>query len=160
MATEETIVVHPGDIIQATQPGPLHGHFLLVTEVHARHIGAIMRWPETTTVLGQEAYHRLKPGAFAIAGVAPIMPPEILAARRDSVATARDLARVADPDDMTPRWDVEIRFNGRTTGSGQKHNEQVRADCVEQALEVVRVPVMEHGGSVCIVGVTVDEVKA
>lgn len=56
-------------------------------------------------------------------------------------------------------WDVEIRFNGRSTGAGQKHRERVRADCVEEALDRVRHPVMEHGGAICIVGVTVDMVK-
>jgi hypothetical protein len=159
MATDDTLIVHPGDIIQGTAQGPTHGHLFLITETHSWGVGAVARWHERGT--DRETYNRFKPGTFAVCGAAAILPPDVVAARRDSVAAAREAALAGDgnTDDLTMEWDVEVRFNGRTTGSGQKHNERVRADCVEQALEVARVPVMEHGGSVCIVGVTVDEVK-
>lgn len=154
MATDETVTVHPGDILQDSD-----GLFYLAAETHSWGIGAVLRWRQDDQV--RETYHRMKPGQFVVVGVAHTLPEEVRAARRDSIATARALARdaLADPDNLTPQWDVEVRFNGRTTGAGQKHAERVRADCVEQALEVVRHPVMEHGGSICIVGVTVDEVK-
>jgi hypothetical protein len=90
---------------------------------------------------------------------------QVSAARRDSLETQRKLdaeraaAPLAESDDLTPTWQVQLRFNGRTTGSGQVHNERVQADCVEEALDRVRAPVMQHGGSICIVGVTVDEVR-
>lgn len=159
MATEETVIAHPGDIIQGTQQGPTHGHLFLITETHRWGVGAVARWHDDAT--DHETYNRFKPGTFAVCGAAAILPPEVAAARRDSIATARALAREGDgnAEDLTPEWDVEVRFNGRTTGHGQSHRERVRADCAEQAIEVVRLPVMEHGGSICIVGVTADEVK-
>jgi hypothetical protein len=159
MATTEALTVHPGDIVQGTQQGPTHGHLFLVTETHRWGVGAVARWHEND--VDRETYNRLKPGTFAVCGAAAVLPPEVAAARRDSIATARQIAREGDgnADDMTPEWDVEVRFNGRTTGTGQKHSERVRADSVEDALDRVRHPVMEHGGSICIVGVTVDEVK-
>lgn len=159
MATDNTLIAHPGDIIQGTQQGPSHGHLFLITETHRWGVGAVARW--FADGADQETYHRFKPGTFAICGAAAILPPEVAAARRDSIATARTLAREGDgnTEDMTPEWDVTVRFNGRTTGAGQVHQERVRADSVEDALDRVRAPVMEHGGSICIVGVTVDEVK-
>jgi hypothetical protein len=159
MATDAIQIVHPGDIIQGTQQGPAHGHLFLVTETHRWGVGALARWYEGGG--DHETYYRLKPGQFAVVGAAAILPPEVAAARRDSIANAREVAREGDGnrDDLTPEWDVEVRFNGRTTGSGQVHRERVRADCVEDALDRVTLPVMEHGGSACTVGVTVDEVK-
>jgi hypothetical protein len=161
MATDESIDVHPGDIIQGTQPGPTHGHLFLVTETHSRHVGAVSRWFDDGT--DHETYSRFKPGTFAVVGAAAILPPEVAADRRDSLATAKLVAREArpvDPDDLTPQWDVEVRFSGRVTGSGQVYRERLQADCVEEALDKVKPPVMAHGGSICIVGVTVDEVKS
>ena len=163
MATEETLIVHPGDIIQGTVQGPQHGHLFLVTETHTRHLGAVAR--AFMNGADVEAYHRLRPGTCDVVGAAAILPPEVAAARRDSIATQRQLdaeraaAPLAESDDLTPTWQVQVRFNGRTTGSGQVHNERVQADCVEQALDLVHPPVMQHGGSICIVGVTVDEVR-
>lgn len=163
MATDETLIVHPGDIIQGTQQGPQHGHLFLVTEPRTRHVGAVARWHADGA--DQETYHRFQPGTFAVVGAAAILPPEVAAARRDSIATQRLLdaerakAPLAESDDLTPTWQVQVRFNGRTTGAGQLHNERVQADCVEEALDRVRPPVMQHGGSICITGVTVDEVK-
>jgi hypothetical protein len=154
MATDEILIVHPGDILQDTS-----GQFFLAASTHSWGVGAVQRWTDGGEV--RETYHRLKPGQFVVVGSAHTLPEEVAQARRDSIATARALAREGDgnADDLTMEWDVEVRFNGRTTGTGQKHVERVRADCVEQALEKVRHPVMEHGGSICVVGVTVDEVK-
>ena len=154
MATEETVRVHPGDIVQDSD-----GLFLLVASTHQWGVGAVMRWRQDDEV--REHAYRLKPGQFRVVGVAPVLPEEVAQARRDSLATERALAAeaLADPENLTPQWDVETRFNGRTTGSGQAHRQRVRADCVEEALDKVRHPVMEHGGSICITGVTVDEVR-
>ncbi len=93
MATEETLIVHPGDIIQATQPGPQHGHFLLVTETHRWGVGAVARWHDDGD--DREVYHRLKPGTFAVVGAAYILPPEVAAARKDSLATQRAVEKEA-----------------------------------------------------------------
>ena len=91
MATEDTIIVHPGDIIQGTAQGPQHGHLFLVTEPRATHVGALARWHQDGD--DHEHYHRFKPGTFAVVGEAAIMPPELLAARRDSIRTQREVER-------------------------------------------------------------------
>jgi hypothetical protein len=160
MATDETIIAHPGDIIQSTMQGHWsHGLLFMIDQTRSWGVEASMLYRQA----GEEFVvpMRFKPGTFAICGAAAIVPPEIAAARRDSIATARAVAREGDGnrDDLTPEWDVEIRFNGRTTGTGQVHRERVRGDCVEDALDNVRHPVMEHGGSICIVGATADMVK-
>lgn len=156
MATEETVTVHPGDVVQDHE-----GLLYLTTGVHSWGIGAVMRWQGHAPEMPNEVYHRLMVGSFRVVGVAPLMPEAVAQSRRDSLTTekARKAEGLVDPDDLTPMWDVEVRFNGRTTGAGQKHTERVRADCVEQALEAVRHPVGNHGGAICIVGVTVDEVR-
>lgn len=91
MATEEAQTVHPGDIIQGTQQGPHHGHLFLVTETHRWGVGVLARWHEDEE--DREVYHRMKPGTFAVVGAAYILPPDVAAARRDSIATARTLAK-------------------------------------------------------------------
>lgn len=91
MATDETIIVHPGDILQGTEQGPQHGHLFLVTETHRWGAGAVARWHHDGD--DHEVYHRFKPGTFAVVGAAHILPPEVAAARRDSLATQRQLAK-------------------------------------------------------------------
>jgi hypothetical protein len=91
MATDDTLIVHPGDIIQGTQQGPSHGHLFLVTETHRWGVGAVHRWSEHGA--DKETYWRFKAGQFAVVGVAPLMPPEVAAARRDSVEGALAVAR-------------------------------------------------------------------
>ena len=154
MATEESVTVHPGDIVQDTS-----GQFYLVASTHKWGVGAVQRWTDGGET--RETYHRLKPGQFVPVGVAHMLPEEVSQARRDSLALERamEAERLSDPDNLTPQWDVEVRFNGRTTGAGQKHTQRVRADCVEEALDQVKHPVGAHGGAICIVGVTVDEVR-
>lgn len=160
----------PGDIVQISGP-QYQGALVIVEEV--RHWGVTGYAPHLADRgPTKDIPLRLRHDEFVPAGVAAVMSPGLASARQAAIETARTLAREAaerraaeppaedDPDDMTMKWDVEVRFNGRTTGQGQVHRERVRADCVEQALDVVRPPVMEHGGSICIVGVTVDEVKA
>lgn len=155
MATDESIRVHPGDIVQDSD-----GLFFLVTETHSWGVGAVQR-DRVPGGLIREAYFRLKPGQFVPVGVAHTLPEEVAQARRDSLALERQLAAdaLADPDDLTPQWDVEVRFNGRTSGSGQRHSERVRAESVEDALRAARLPLTQHGGAAFIVGATVDEVR-
>lgn len=93
MATEETVIVHPGDIIQATQQGPIHGHLLFVSETHRWGVGAVLRWPDPDLQEDREVYHRMKPDTFVKVGTAAIMPPDVAAARRDSIATQRAVQR-------------------------------------------------------------------
>lgn len=90
MATDETqtetLVVHPGDVIQDRD-----GLLYLVTECHGWGVGAILRWRDGEDV--REHYFRFKPGSFALAGAGAILPPHVAAARRDSIATMRDVER-------------------------------------------------------------------
>lgn len=88
MATEEATAVHPGDIIQDSQ-----GLLYLASEVHGWGVGAVQRFAHQGDVL--EAYHRLKPGQFVVVGAAHMLPPELAAARKDSIATERAIAKEA-----------------------------------------------------------------
>lgn len=93
MATEQTVTVHPGDIIQGIEPGPHHGHFFLVTECRRWGVGAVQRWRDGDE--DHEVYSRFKPPQFALVGTAHILPPPVAAARRDSIRTAQTVAKEA-----------------------------------------------------------------
>jgi len=86
MATEETISVHPGDIIQDSA-----GQLMLVTQTKPRFIGAVQRWHDGIEM--QERYHRLRPGSFVVCGAAHLLPEEIAQARRDSLKLAAEIAK-------------------------------------------------------------------
>lgn len=86
MATEETIIVHPGDIIQDST-----GQLMLVTQTKPWGVGAVQRWHDGIEM--QERYHRLKPGQFVVCGAAHLLPEEIAQARRDSLRTAAQQAK-------------------------------------------------------------------
>lgn len=86
MATEETISVHPGDIIQDS-----NGQLMLVTQTKPRFIGAVQRWHDGIEM--QERYHRLRPGSFVVCGAAHLLPEEIAQARRDSLKLAAEIAK-------------------------------------------------------------------
>jgi hypothetical protein len=93
----ESITVHPGDIVQITDKGHAwHGTTSIVEATHNWGIHIQMLFPNLhkpgTMINAQE---RLKPGQFAVCGTAAILPPEILARRRDSLETARLLAEEA-----------------------------------------------------------------
>jgi hypothetical protein len=65
--------------------------------------------------------------------------------------------------DAAMKWDVTLRFNGRTSGPGQRWRGQVEADCVQEAIDqasgqAIRDP--KHGQSIGIVGATIDECRA
>jgi len=86
MATEETISVHPGDIIQDSA-----GQLMLVTQTKPRFVGAVQRWHDGIEM--QERYHRLRPGSFVVCGAAHLLPEEIAQARRDSLKLAAEIAK-------------------------------------------------------------------
>lgn len=87
MATEpETIVVHPGDIIQDST-----GQIMLITQTKKWGVGAVQRWHDGIEM--QERYHRLKPGSFVVCGAAHLLPEEISQARRDSLKLAAEIAK-------------------------------------------------------------------
>lgn len=88
MATEDTPPVHPGDIVQDTS-----GQFYLVTETHKWGVGAVQRWTDGGEV--RETYSRLRPGQFVVVGVGHLLPEDVSQARRDSLTTARALAKEA-----------------------------------------------------------------
>lgn len=92
MATEETITVHPGDILQDAD-----GLFYLASETHSWGVGAVMRWRDGDEV--RETYHRLKPGQFVVVGAGHILPEDVRGRRRDSLTTARALAKEAASQD-------------------------------------------------------------
>lgn len=85
MAESEVITVHPGDIVQDNE-----GLLYLVGETHGWGLGAVMRWKDRGAV--HESYHRLKPGQFVPCGQGHILPGELSRARRESLATAAELA--------------------------------------------------------------------
>ena len=89
MATEqETLTVHPGDIIQDN-----NGQIMLVTQTKAWGIGAVQRWHDGIEM--QERYHRLKPGEFVVCGAAQLLPEEIRQTRTDSLKLAAEIAKDA-----------------------------------------------------------------
>lgn len=86
MATEETITVHPGDIVQDTD-----GYLHLVSETHGWGVGAIQRLRDG--VVEREFYTRLKPGQFVVVGTAHILPTTVAQRRKDSLATQQEVER-------------------------------------------------------------------
>lgn len=92
----ETLVVHPGDVIQITDQKHVGvGCFLLVEGCYKWGIGATLHWLNSNQSGAMQSYHRLRPGQFAVVGAAAILTPDLLAARRDSVETARLVAQEA-----------------------------------------------------------------
>ncbi len=85
-AESETIVVHPGDIIQDS-----NGQLMLVTQTKPRFVGAVQRWHDGIEM--QERYHRLQPGQFVVCGAAHLLPEAIAQARRDSIKQAAEIAK-------------------------------------------------------------------
>jgi hypothetical protein len=107
-AAETVLVVHPGDIVQVTDPAhPWKGLILLVEATHGWGIhgqlqapGRLGDKPGTVNVVAGDNstvtwVERFKPGQFAVCGAAAIMPPEVAAARRASIETAAEVAREA-----------------------------------------------------------------
>lgn len=87
-AEEETVTVHPGDIVQITDGKHAGvGCLLIVEGCYGWGIGCTMRWSDKDRVW--ESYHRLKPSQFAVCGAASVVKPDVLAARRDSIGTER-----------------------------------------------------------------------
>lgn len=86
MATDETVIVHPGDIIQDAD-----GMLLLVASTHRWGVGAVLRCRHDGE--DREHYYRMKPGQFVVVGAAHMLPEEVAQARRDSLATARTVAK-------------------------------------------------------------------
>jgi len=81
---EETLTVHPGDVVQITdQKNKAFGCLLIVEACHGWGVGATMHWTDGTRLW--ESYHRLKPDQFAVVGAAAVVKPDVLAARRDSL---------------------------------------------------------------------------
>lgn len=89
MATDETIRVHPGDVVQDSD-----GLFLLVTQCHGWGIEAVMRWRQGPPPyeIAEHGY-RLKPGQFVVVGTAHTLPVEVRQARQDSLRTEREVER-------------------------------------------------------------------
>jgi hypothetical protein len=88
----ETLIVHPGDIIQITDSAhELQRALLIVHETHAWGVGAMVQALRGGEL--QEAYQRIKPGTFAVVGAALLLPEDVTAARRASVEHAREVTR-------------------------------------------------------------------
>lgn len=93
-AAEDTVTVHPGDILQITDSKhPGLGCVLIAEGCHKWGVGATLRWFAGERTM--EAYIRLKPGQFSVTGAAAVLSPETLAARRASIETARLVAEEA-----------------------------------------------------------------
>lgn len=82
----ERPVVHPGDIVQDAD-----GVLYLTETVNRWGLGVILRWRSGSDI--HEHYVRLKHGDYHVAGQAPMLPPELLADRRASVATHEAVER-------------------------------------------------------------------
>lgn len=160
----------PGDIVQVTTPSR-RGALVVVDIVRPWGIVGSAPFIETMAGPTKPTFVRLKRGEFALVGTAAIMERGVLADRKLAIETARIVAaeRAAaapptqEPDDRAPRFKVELRFNSRLAGDGQKWSGVVSADCVEEAIEqattaVVRLP--EHGSSIFVTGFTADKVRS
>ena len=93
-ATPEVPPVHPGDIIQITDPQ--HDQFralLVIQQVRKWGVGANL----PTVMHGSlgDVYVRLKRAQFTVCGAAALIPEGVASARRDSVAHARELEKEA-----------------------------------------------------------------
>lgn len=92
LTTDAKITVHPGDIVQITdQAHPYVRGLAVVTECHSWGIGV-----NVNGVVGgalAEAYERLKPGQFAVCGVARLVSGAVAAARRQSMETDAEIQR-------------------------------------------------------------------
>lgn len=166
--------VFPGDLVQITTP-QRQGAIVVVEDVRAGRIAGYMPTATTKNEPAIDVPARLRDGEFVVVGVAAVMTPTLQKARAAAIETAKIVAAEAaakapplveaeaedDPDDLTPRFDVEFRFNGRTTGSGQKFARRVRSDSPYEAVDKVSaaLPIMDHGGAICVLGFTVDEVR-
>lgn len=96
-SASEPPVPHPGDVAQVTDPAhPWHGIVGIVDAVHSWGIHISLLFPDTARA-GRviEGVERLKPGQFVVIGAAPLLKPAVLAARRDSLETARIVAEEA-----------------------------------------------------------------
>lgn len=93
----DTPQIHPGDIVQVTDKDhPTFTAFVLVDSVR--------RWGVTGEVwlsAGSFVPLRLRYDQFAHVGTAALLPPDVLAARRDSIETARIVADEAAQSTMT-----------------------------------------------------------
>jgi hypothetical protein len=88
---EITIVVHPGDVVQVTDPQHrFRRSFGTVRECHAWGIGVDL----TAIVVGKvsDNYERFKPGQFAVIGQAVLMSPDVQRARKESLQLAEEAA--------------------------------------------------------------------
>lgn len=103
-----TIIVHPGDVVQITDNRhQLLGCVAICYQVYSWGIHANLRipgrmgdTPGTVIVMpGRDSTvditERLKPGQFMVVGTAVLLPPDVIAARRDSIETARLVAEEA-----------------------------------------------------------------
>ena len=93
MATEQQQQApHPGDLIQITDAAsPAHSHIALVQEVRRWGVGAVIRYPVAGDQVA-EIYYRLAREQFIIIGAAPLLPPDLIEARKQSLASAAALA--------------------------------------------------------------------
>lgn len=96
-AASEPPIVHPGDVVQVIDAAhPWHGIVAITDATHSWGIHISLLFPDTARA-GRviEGVERLKPGQFAVIGAAPLLKPAVLAARRDSLETARVVAEEA-----------------------------------------------------------------
>lgn len=149
----------PADIVQVVN-GPYRGAFVVVEEVRSWGVTGYAPSPADDGTIPL----RLRHGEYApTGGIAVVGSGELAKARETAIATAREAAASAPPvfEDFEPLWDVTVRFNGRTTGAGQSHSSRVEAETCGDALEraIETLPVVKHGGSVYVSGVSAEAVR-
>ena len=157
----------PGDIVEVTTLGR-RGALVVVEQAHAGRITGYMPCARTKDHPTEKVPVRLRVGEFARVGTVATATRELAKARAAAIEAISPPppAKPAAPegDTIVDEFDVEFRFNGRTTGAGQTHRVRVPTDngTVEEAIAAAypTLPVRDHGGSIFVTGVTVDEVRS
>lgn len=87
------VVIHPGDLIQIADKSSRHGVIVMVDECHSWGLGCANIVALGNTDGPARNYVRVtRDTPLAIVGTALIMPPEVEAARRASIAHHREVA--------------------------------------------------------------------
>jgi hypothetical protein len=89
-AADDSPSLHPGDIAQVFDvQHPWHGYVAMIEEVRPWGFGLLLLAPVPGRPGSVEWRERFKRPQLLQVGVAALIPPDVAAARRDSIETAR-----------------------------------------------------------------------